>query len=101
MQKGQTMAAYLIAQVSVTDPETFAQYGSQVPAVIEQYGGRYLVRGGTTEAVEGSWTPARLVVVEFPSMEQLKRFYHSDEYAPLIELRNKSARTDLNFVEGI
>jgi len=95
------MAAYLIAQVNVTDPETFAQYSSRVPGVIEQYGGRYLVRGGSTEAVEGSWTPARLVVVEFPSMEQLKRFYHSDEYAPLIELRNQSAHTDLTFVEGI
>jgi uncharacterized protein (DUF1330 family) len=95
------MSAYLIAQVNVTDPELFATYGSQVPAVIEQYGGRYLVRGGATEAVEGSWTPARLVVVEFPSMAQLKRFYHSDEYAPLIELRNQSARTDLTFAEGI
>jgi len=95
------MAVYLIAQVNVTDPETFAQYSSRVPGVIEQYGGRYLVRGGSTEAVEGSWTPARLVVVEFPSMEQLKRFYHSDEYAPLIELRNQSAHTDLTFVEGI
>jgi uncharacterized protein (DUF1330 family) len=95
------MAAYLIAQVNVTDPETFAQYSSRVPGVIEQYGGRYLVRGGTTEAVEGSWTPARLVVVEFPSMEQLKRFYYSDEYAPLIELRKQSAHTDLTFTEGI
>jgi uncharacterized protein (DUF1330 family) len=101
MQKGQMMPAYLIAQVNVTDPEIFAQYGSQVPAVIEQYGGRYLVRGGTTEVVEGSWTPARLVVVEFSSMEQLKRFYHSDEYAPLIELRNQSAHTDLTFADGI
>jgi len=95
------MAAYLIAQVNVTDPETFAQYSSRVPGVIEQYGGRYLVRGGATESVEGSWTTARLVVVEFPSMEQLKRFYHSDEYAPLIELRNQSARTDMTFAEGI
>jgi len=95
------MAAYLIAQVNVTDPETFAQYSSRVPGVIEQYGGRYLVRGGATEAVEGSWMPARLVVVEFPSMEQLKRFYHSNEYAPLIELRNQSARTDMTFAEGI
>lgn len=95
------MAAYLIAQVNVTDPESFAQYSSQVPGVIAQYGGRYLVRGGATEAVEGSWAPARLVVVEFPSMEQLKRFYHSDEYAPLIELRTQSAHTDLTFAEGI
>jgi uncharacterized protein (DUF1330 family) len=95
------MAAYLIAQINVTDPETFAQYSSRVPGVIEQYGGRYLVRGGATEAVEGSWTPTRLVVVEFPSMEQLKRFYHSDEYAPLIELRNQSARAELTFAEGI
>jgi uncharacterized protein (DUF1330 family) len=72
-----------------------------VPAVIAQYGGRYLVRGGQVETVEGEWHVPRLVVLEFPSMEQLKRFYYSAEYAPLLELRQKSTRSVLAFVEGV
>ncbi len=95
------MAAYLIAQVEVTDADTFAQYGQQVPAVIEQYGGRYLVRGGAMEVAEGEWEVPRMVVVEFPSMEALQRFYHSPEYAPLIQLRQQSARSVLALVEGV
>lgn len=87
-------------QVEVTDPEKFAQYGAQVPATIEQYGGRYLVRGGETQAIEGDWAPPRVVVLEFPSMDQLKKWYYSKEYAPLIELRQQSAKTNLSFVEG-
>ncbi len=95
------MAAYVIAQVDITDPETFATYSAQVPAVIQQYGGRYLVRGGKMENIEGEWNASRVVVLEFPSMEQLKRFYHSPEYAPLIALRQKSARTILSAIEGV
>jgi uncharacterized protein (DUF1330 family) len=95
------MAAYVIAQVEVTDADTFAQYSRQVPAVIEKYGGRYLVRGGALEMFEGEWNVRRLVVLEFPSMEQLKRFYHSAEYAPLIALRQKSAQTIFAAVEGV
>jgi uncharacterized protein (DUF1330 family) len=95
------MAAYAIAQVEVTDPTTFAEYGKQVPAVVAQYGGRYLVRGGEMEMLEGEWQVSRLVVLEFPSMEQLKRFYHSTEYAPLMALRQKSARTVFAVVEGV
>jgi uncharacterized protein (DUF1330 family) len=72
-----------------------------VPAVVEKYGGRYLVRGGTMEHIEGRWDVSRLVVLEFPSMEQLKRFYHSAEYAPLIALRQKSARTIFTAVDGV
>lgn len=95
------MAAYIIAQVEVTDAEKFAKYSSLVPAVVEKCGGRYLVRGGTVEAAEGSWNPPRLVVLEFPSMEKAKNFYTSQDYAPLLELRTQSAHTELSFVEGI
>lgn len=94
------MPAYVIAQVEVTNPDVFAQYGAQIPATIEQYGGRYLVRGGQTEAIEGNWAPGRLVVLEFPSMDQLKKWYYSAEYKPLIALRQQSANTHLSFVEG-
>ena len=95
------MAAYVIAQVEVTNAEMFAQYAAQVPAVIEQYGGRYLVRGGKKQELEGAWPINRVVVLEFPSMEQLLRFYHSPEYAPLIELRQQSARTVFSAIEGV
>jgi uncharacterized protein (DUF1330 family) len=95
------MAAYIIAQVEVTDPATFAQYRAQVPAVLAAYGGRYLVRGGQTETLEGEWQVSRLVVLEFPSMEQLKRFYHSPEYAPLITMRQTAADSVLVAVEGV
>jgi len=94
------MPAYVIAQVEVTDAEKFAQYAAQVPATIEQYGGRYLVRGGAIEAIEGDWALARVVVLEFPSMDQLKTWYYSDAYKPLIALRQQAANTQLSFVEG-
>ena len=95
------MAAYIIAQLEVTNPAAFDHYRAQIPEVIAQYGGRYLVRGGHTETLEGEWHVPRLVVLEFPSMEQLQRFYHSPEYAPLIALRQKAARSVLVAVEGV
>lgn len=95
------MAAYVVAQVKITDPDTFAKYGQQVPAVVEQYGGKYLVRGGNFETLEGEWDVGRLVVLEFPSMEHVHRFYNSPEYAPLIKLRQQSADTIMSTVEGV
>ena len=88
------MAAYGIAQIKITDPDTFwAKYAAQAPAVVEQYGGKYLVRGRKVETLEGEWDVDGLVVLEFPSMEHLNRFYNSPEYAPLIKLRQQSADT--------
>ena len=94
------MPAYLIANIDVTDPRGFETYRAGVPAVIAQYGGKYLVRGGTVEAVEGASPFKRLVVLEFPTMEQLKAFYHSPEYAPLIKLRMASSTGQVLLVEG-
>ena len=95
------MAAYVIANLAVTDPAGFEDYRRRVLGTIEQYGGRYLVRGGAHEVVEGDWRPARVVVVEFPSMAQLKRWYDSEEYGPLRALRFRTARTDVVAVEGV
>lgn len=94
------MPAYLIANIDVTDPALFEQYRAQVPAVIAQYGGRYAVRGGAVEAVEGSSPFKRLVVLEFASMDALKAFYHSAEYAPLIALRQKASGGEVLLVDG-
>ena len=95
------MAAYVVAQVKITDPDTFAKYGEQVPGVVAQYGGKYLVRGGKFDTLEGEWDVGRLVVLEFPSMEHVHRFYNSPEYAPLIKLRQQSADTIMSTVEGV
>lgn len=95
------MAAYVIADVEVLDAAGFADYRARVPATIAQYGGRYLVRGGPSEAKEGDWAPRRLIVVEFPSLARAHAWYASPEYAPLIALRQRSARTKLVFAEGV
>ena len=95
------MAAYLIADVSVEDLAAYEDYLSRVPAVIEQYGGRYLVRGGAATVAEGDRAPNRMVVLEFTDMVALRRFYDSPEYAPLKAIRQRVARSELIFVEGV
>ena len=95
------MTAYVIADVNVTDPKLFEDYKKLVPATVEQYGGRFAVRGGEVEAKEGAWKPARLVVLEFPTMEQARKWYDSPEYAPALALRLRAATAKLIFVEGV
>lgn len=95
------MAAYLIADLDITDPELFAQYRERVPAVIAAHGGRYLARGGPLEVLEGTWKPNRAVIVEFPDMASLKRFWASPEYQPLIEMRQRSTRSRVVALEGV
>jgi uncharacterized protein (DUF1330 family) len=95
------MSAYVIAEVNVTDPDLFAEYRKLVPATLEKYGGRFAVRGGATESKEGGWSPARIVVLEFPSMDKARKWYHSPEYAGPLAMRLKSASTKLILVEGV
>ena len=95
------MAAYVIADVEVIDPAKFREYGNQVPATVEEYGGKYLVRGGAVEKAEGNWEPNRMVVIEFKSTEQLKKWYHSQEYDGPMQLRHESANSNVLFVEGV
>lgn len=95
------MPAYIIANVRFTNPEKAPEYTRQVPATVEQYGGRYLARGGRLEVVEGDWQPNRLVIIEFPSLEQAKRWYESEEYGPVRALRLAHAESQLVFVEGL
>jgi uncharacterized protein (DUF1330 family) len=94
------MSAYLIAEIDITDPVTYEEYRKQVPGVIAKYGGRYVVRGGKVESLEGGWSPERLAVVEFASMDQALKFYRSADYAPLIKLRQKASKGKLIIVEG-
>jgi uncharacterized protein (DUF1330 family) len=94
------MPGYVIAEVEVTDPATYEEYRKRVPAIVAQYGGKYLVRGGAVESKEGGWNPKRLVVLEFASLEQARKWYHSPEYAPVLALRLKAARSKMVLVEG-
>jgi uncharacterized protein (DUF1330 family) len=94
------MAAYVIGEIDVMDPKAYDEYRKQVPATIEKFGGRFVVRGGAVEPLEGGWTPKRIVVVEFPTLAKAREWYRSPEYAPLIKLRQKASRGKLVAVEG-
>ena len=95
------MSAYVIAEVNVTNPDLFGEYRQLVPPTIQKYGGRFIVRGGAVETKEGGWSPKRIVVIEFPSIDQARKWYHSPEYAPALAMRLKAAETKLIFVEGV
>lgn len=95
------MSAYVIAEIDITDPAAYEDYRRQVPDVIARYGGKYIVRGGRVEPLEGGWSPKRIAVVEFPSMEQALKFYRSPEYEPLLRIRQKASRGKLIIVEGV
>ena len=95
------MAAYVIAEVDVHDTALFEEYRKIVPGTITQYGGKYLVRGGAMESKEGGWTPKRVVLLEFPTMDQARKWYHSAEYAPALAMRLKAAKNRMVIVEGV
>ncbi len=95
------MAAYFIAQVEVTDPDRFGEYPKLAPIAVEKYGGRFLARAGATAALEGNWDPPRVVILEFPSLEQVKRFYDSPEYQQAKQVRSGVAKFNMLAVEGV
>lgn len=94
------MAGYVIANVDVKDQAGYEEYRKLVPATVAKYGGKYVVRGGAAEKLEGAWQPKRVVVLEFASVEQARRWYTSEEYRPAKALRQKAAVTDVVVVEG-
>ncbi|PYM16580.1 MAG: DUF1330 domain-containing protein [Candidatus Rokuibacteriota bacterium] len=95
------MPAYFIVDIDVTDPAAFEEYRKQVPGTIEKYGGKYLVRGGQMQALEGDWKPKRVVVLEFPSVEQARRWYDSEEYRAPMALRKRTSKGSMILVEGV
>jgi uncharacterized protein (DUF1330 family) len=95
------MAAYFIVEIDVKDPELWKDYVARVPAVLHKYGGRYVVRGGKLETMEGEWRPKRVTIVEFPSVEQGKRWYDSEDYRELKDLRIRATDSRMILVEGV
>jgi uncharacterized protein (DUF1330 family) len=94
------MPGYLIARVHVTDWEHYRRYTQATPAAIEKYGGRFIVRGGETITLEGQPETGRLVIIEFPSLDQAKAFYHSEGYSRAKKLREGAATGQFLIVEG-
>ena len=95
------MPAYLINDMEVLDPQGLDDYKKLSPATVAQYGGKFLVRGGAIERLEGDWQPRRLVILEFPSVERAQAWIDSPEYAPARRLRQLSANSNLIVVEGV
>ena len=95
------MPAYVIVEVSITDPAAYEEYKKLTPGSIASYGGKFIVRGGATVSLEGDWKPERIVVLEFPSMEKAKAWYHSAEYTAAKQIRWKASTGKIILVEGI
>jgi uncharacterized protein (DUF1330 family) len=96
----QPRPAYVVVQIAIEDPVAYEQYKALAPPSIAAYGGRYVVRGGASEVLEGSWQPSRLVLLEFPSVASARAWWDSPEYAPAKALRQRCARTEMLVIEG-
>ncbi|HSQ44359.1 MAG TPA: DUF1330 domain-containing protein [Ginsengibacter sp.] len=94
------MAAYVIVDVKIDDTEMYEEYKKLTPASIAAYGGKFIVRGGATEILEGDWQPGRVVVIEFPDADRARQWWNSQEYAVAKTIRQNAAETKMILVEG-
>ena len=94
------MAAYLIADIQVTDPTRYDQYRPLAAASIARFGGCYVVRGGKLDLLEGGPEPERIVVIEFPDADAARRWYRSEEYQSALKIRQSASRGRVFLVEG-
>ena len=95
------MPAYLIVEIDILDPGGYEQYKNLAGATVEKYGGKYVVRGGSTEVLEGEWQPKRIVVLRFESADRAKEWLNSEEYREPRRMRHRTARTNMILVEGL
>jgi uncharacterized protein (DUF1330 family) len=95
------MPAFLIADIDVRDDDTYRAYREANPAIVRQFGGRYIALGGEVRVLEGDWQPRRTVIIEFPDMQAISAFYDSPEYRKLREIRWKSADSRLVVIETL
>jgi uncharacterized protein (DUF1330 family) len=96
------MSVYMIIEAKeVMNKQKYAEYVQKVPPTIEKFGGKYLARGGQVTVFSGDWKPARLIIVEFASMEKFNAWWHSPEYRAIAPLREQGAKTNAIIVEGI
>ena len=94
------MPAYVLAEIEVTNPDGYKSYTTMVPATIEKFGGRFLVRGGASHVLEGEWPQRRRVIIEFPTLEAARRWWDSPDYEKPKALRRANSNGRLLLVEG-
>jgi uncharacterized protein (DUF1330 family) len=94
------MKGYIIVDVTITDPAKYEDYKKLTPGTLKAYDGKFVVRGGKSETLEGDWNPQRIVVLEFPSFDRAKAWWSSDNYAPAKAIRQAASITKLLVIEG-
>ena len=95
------MTAYVVNDMDVTDPALLEEYKTLSPPTVSRYGGRFLARGGQVETLEGTWSPRRLVILEFPSIAEARAWLESPDYAPARRLRQQASKSNIIVVEGV
>ena len=95
------MSAYVIVEIDIVDPRGYDEYKNLAGATVEKYGGKYIVRGGKTETLEGDWHPKRIVVLKFESVQRAKDWLNSEEYREPRKMRHRTAKTNMIVVEGV
>jgi len=95
------MCAYVIVEIDIVDPTGYEEYKKLASATVEKYGGKYIVRGGAAETLEGDWNPKRIVVLQFDSIQRAKEWLNCDEYREPRKMRHRTARTRMIVVEGV
>ena len=95
------MKAYVIVDVKITDPDRYGDYKKLTPGSLLPFDGKFVVRGGESETLEGTWKPGRIVVLEFPSMQKARAWWASEGYAPAKALRQSASVTQMILVEGV
>jgi uncharacterized protein (DUF1330 family) len=94
------MTAYVIVDIDVHDSVGYDEYKKLAPAAVALFGGKYIARGGNTETLEGDWSPSRLVILQFESVEQAKEWLNSDEYSQARKMRHSTAKSNMVVIEG-
>lgn len=95
------MPAFVLVDINVHDPVRYEEYKKLAAPTVALYGGKYIVRGGKVETLEGKWSPTRLVILEFPSVDQAKAWLNSPEYSPIRKIRHETATSEMIIVEGV
>lgn len=95
------MPAYIVVEVNVHNPTEYEDYKKLTPGSLNNFQGKFIVRGGKTETLEGDWSPKRFVLLEFPTIELAKAWWASEEYAPAKALRQRTSSTKMIVVEGV
>jgi uncharacterized protein (DUF1330 family) len=95
------MPAYVIVEIDIVDPVGYEEYKKLAGATVEKYGGKYIVRSGAVETLEGDWNPKRIVILEFESMQRAKEWLNCEEYREPRKMRHRTAKTKMILAEGV